>query len=54
VAIAERGLKDAVREDPALARGVNVFGGSVTNQAVAQAHDLETVPLSSVIAGASD
>jgi alanine dehydrogenase len=54
VAIAERGLEDAVREDPVLARGVNVFGGAVTNQAVAEAHGLEPVPLSSLIAGASD
>jgi alanine dehydrogenase len=54
VAIAERGLEDAVREDPALARGVNVYGGSVTNEAVAQAHGLEFAPLSSLITGASD
>lgn len=54
VAIAERGLEDAARDDPALARGVNVYGGSVTNGAVAEAHGLEHVPLSSLIPGASD
>jgi alanine dehydrogenase len=54
VAIAERGMEDAVREDPVLARGVNVYGGSVTSEAVAQEHGLEFVPLSSLIAGASD
>ena len=54
VAIAERGLEDAVREDPVLARGVNVYGGSVTSEAVSQEHGLEFVSLSSLIAGASD
>jgi alanine dehydrogenase len=54
VAICEAGLEDAVRRDPALARGVNVYGGSVTNAAVAEAHGAEWVPLSSVISGAPD
>jgi alanine dehydrogenase len=54
VAIAERGLEDAVREDPVLARGVNVYGGAVTNAAVAEAHEMDPVPLSSAIPGAPD
>jgi alanine dehydrogenase len=53
VAICERGLEDAVRQDPVLAGGVNVYGGSVTNAAVAEAHGMEHVPLSSVIPGVS-
>ena len=40
-AIADRGLAGAVAADPALARGVNVLGGSVTYEAVAEAHGLE-------------
>jgi alanine dehydrogenase len=53
-AISGRGLEEAVRQDPVLARGVNVYGGSVTNAAVAQAHGMEHVPLSSVISGLSE
>ncbi|HZA27933.1 MAG TPA: alanine dehydrogenase [Actinomycetota bacterium] len=52
--IANHGLEEAVRRDPALARGVNVYGGLVTNQAVAEAHDMEATPLSSVITGAPE
>jgi alanine dehydrogenase len=49
MAVAERGLEDAVRESAPLALGVNVYGGAVTNAAVAEAHDMDHVPLSSVI-----
>jgi alanine dehydrogenase len=52
--IASRGLEEAVREDPVLARGVNVYAGSVTNDAVAEAHGLEAAPLSSMISGAPE
>jgi alanine dehydrogenase len=44
-AIAEHGLVEAVARDPALAKGVNVLDGKVTYEAVAEAHDLEYVPL---------
>lgn len=54
VAIAVKGLEDAVRADTVLARGLNTFNGSVTNAAVAEAHGLEHAPLSSLIPGASD
>ncbi|HEX2029955.1 MAG TPA: alanine dehydrogenase [Actinomycetota bacterium] len=54
VEIASRGLEDAVRADPALARGVNVYGGAVTNAPVADAHGMDHTPLSSVVAGAPD
>jgi alanine dehydrogenase len=50
--VAGKGLGAAVRDDPALAAGVNVLGGSVTNDAVAQAHGLEHVPLAELIDGA--
>ena len=49
--IASRGLEDAARRDPVLARGINVYAGSVCNGGVAEAHGLEAVPLSSLIDG---
>jgi alanine dehydrogenase len=51
LSIAEKGLEDAVRADPALAGGVNVYGASVTNDGVAEAHGLQHVPLAELIAG---
>ncbi len=47
-AIAEGGLREAVERDPSLARGVNVIGGRVTYEAVAQAHGLDYQPLDDV------
>ena len=52
-AIADRGLRDAVAADPALAKGVNVLGGKVTYEAVAEAHGLEYTPLDAALAGGS-
>ncbi len=49
VAIADRGLEGAVRSDAALAFGVNVVDGAVTNDGVAEAHGLDAVPLSSLL-----
>jgi alanine dehydrogenase len=40
LAIANHGWRDAVREDPALAEGVNVTGGQVVYEPVAEAHGL--------------
>ena len=51
LAIAADGLETAVRADPALAAGVNVYGGSLTNDGVAEAHDLEHVALETLIDG---
>jgi alanine dehydrogenase len=48
-AIADFGLRDAVSRDPALARGVNVFDGKVTYEAVADSHNLDFVPLDDVL-----
>jgi len=48
-AIAERGLREAVAEDRALARGVNVVEGKITYRAVAEAHDLDYTPLEDVL-----
>jgi alanine dehydrogenase len=43
--IASKGLGLAVRDDPALALGVNVHAGALTNQGVAEAHGLPFTPL---------
>jgi alanine dehydrogenase len=53
IVIADAGLEGTVRTDPALAAGLNTYGGALTNQAVAEAHGLESVPASSAIPGAS-
>jgi alanine dehydrogenase len=50
--IAGRGLEEAVRADPALAGGVNVYRGAVTNEGVAAAHGMEFAALDELIAGA--
>jgi alanine dehydrogenase len=49
--IANRGLEDAVRVDPTLAAGVNVYAGSITNEGVAGAHDRPFVPLRDLVEG---
>ena len=40
-----------MRADPALAFGVNVWDGAITNDGVAAAHGLEAVPLGASSAG---
>jgi alanine dehydrogenase len=47
--IANGGLEAAVREDPALAAGVNVYAGAVTNEGVAEAHGLEHAALGDLL-----
>ncbi len=47
--IADYGFRDAVARDAALARGVNVFEGKVTYEAVADAHNLDYAPLDDVL-----
>jgi len=51
--IATRGLDDAIRHDPALALGVNVYEGQLTNDGVAQAHGLASTSLSVLVPGLS-
>jgi len=51
--IANRGLEDTVRRDPMLARGVNAYGGQLTNDGVAEAHGLEAVELAALVDGAA-
>jgi alanine dehydrogenase len=51
LSIADLGLDAAIARDPALALGVNVYGGVITNEPVAQAHGLAFVPLHDVAGG---
>jgi alanine dehydrogenase len=48
-AIANKGLREAVAGDAALAKGVNVIDGKLTYLAVAEAHGLEFTPLEGVL-----
>ncbi|MCY0899446.1 MAG: alanine dehydrogenase [Firmicutes bacterium] len=49
-ALAGRGAEEALRRDPVLARGLNVYKGQVTFAAVADAHHLTYTPVESVLA----
>jgi alanine dehydrogenase len=49
VELAGRGWRDALRADPALAKGLNTHDGSVTNQPVAQAHEMPFAELADVL-----
>jgi len=42
--LAKKGLEKAVRENPALAAGVNIRQGNVTNPAVAETYGLDCLP----------
>jgi alanine dehydrogenase len=44
-ALADSGIERAVREDAALAKGVNVYKGTLVYEPVAEAHGLEWTPL---------
>jgi alanine dehydrogenase len=48
-ALARKGWKNAIQQDPALAKGVNVLQGEVVYSAVAQAHGLKSSSLDRVI-----
>ena len=48
-AIANKGLRQAIADDPALAKGVNVAAGKITYQAVADAHGLPYTPLADAL-----
>ncbi len=50
VELANRGWKEALRRDAALAKGLNVHEGQITYGAVAEAFGLESVSLDSVLA----
>jgi alanine dehydrogenase len=47
--LANRGWREALRHDPALAKGLNTFDGQVTYGPVAEAHGMEHLPLEDVL-----
>lgn len=49
IALADKGWKDACRDDPALALGVNVHDGEITYPGVAEAFGLEYEPLAAIL-----
>jgi alanine dehydrogenase len=49
VDLAEKGVEQAAREDPALALGINTYKGQIVYEPVAEAHGLESVPLDSLL-----
>jgi alanine dehydrogenase len=49
-ALANKGWKQALRDDASLALGLNVHDGHVTYEAVAQAFDMELLPSDKVLA----
>ena len=50
MALADKGLREATTQDPALAKGVNVVGGRVVYDHVAEAHGLSFTPLADALA----
>ena len=50
LAIANKGFEQAVKDDAALALGVNVYRGKLTNAATAEAHKMKYTPLDKVLA----
>ena len=50
VQLANRGWKEALRADPALALGLNTYAGQIVSEPVAAAHGRELLPLSQVLA----
>ena len=49
VEIANRGWRDALRADPALALGLNTYDGALTSAPVAEAHGLPFTPVTAVL-----
>jgi len=49
VALADHGWREAMRDDTALAAGLNIHAGRVTNEGVAAAHSLEVVDVTDVL-----
>jgi alanine dehydrogenase len=49
VELANRGWREALRRDPALALGLNTHDGQVTYGPVAEAHDMESIPVDKVL-----
>ena len=50
VELADRGWREALAADPALARGLNTHAGQLANAPVAQAHGYQAVSLADALA----
>lgn len=50
VALADKGWRQALRDDAALAKGLNTFDGHITERHVAEAHGMSYLPLEDVLA----
>ncbi|MCL2333089.1 MAG: alanine dehydrogenase [Actinomycetia bacterium] len=50
LALADKGWKQALSDDPALALGANVIGGKIVYKPVAEAHGMDYTPLAEVLA----
>jgi alanine dehydrogenase len=50
VALAQRGWRDALRADPALAHGLSAHEGELTSHEVGQAHGIEVTDVATVLA----
>ena len=50
VELANRGWREALQRDPALALGLNAHEGQLTNAPVADAHGYPAVPLADILA----
>ncbi len=48
--LANRGPEEALRRDPALAKGLNIYKGRVTFPAVAEAHGMTYTDVATVLA----
>jgi alanine dehydrogenase len=48
-ALADKGFEGAIGDDPALAKGVNVYKGAVVYEPVAEAHGLDWTPLDELL-----
>ena len=49
IELADKGHKTAAQENPELAKGINIIAGKVTYKGVAEAFNMEYVPLSSML-----
>jgi alanine dehydrogenase len=49
--VLEKGLEEALRADPVLARGLNTYGGALSNRALAEAQGLDHVAAGSLPPG---
>jgi alanine dehydrogenase len=49
--IADKGAVQAARENPAIAKGINVMNGKVTHREVAAAFEYAYTPIDSILSG---